>query len=213
MANVPTGDCEITEQALTAQPGWTWATPVYAPKTVEVKKNQTNEAKVTNAISRDTGTLKVTKVFEKPAGLSLPADFFKVDYKCQGGVEGTLSFDGAAAPGQSKTVANVPTGDCEITEQALTAQPGWTWATPVYAPKTVEVKKNQTNEAKVTNAISRDTGTLKVTKVFEKPAGLSLPADFFKVDYKCQGGVEGTLSFDGAAAPGPVQDRGQRAHR
>ncbi len=35
--------------------------------------------------SRDTGTLKVTKVFEKPAGLSLPADFFKVDYKCQGG--------------------------------------------------------------------------------------------------------------------------------
>ncbi len=70
--------------------------------------------------------------------------------------------------GQSKTVANVPTGDCEITEQALTAQPGWTPGhTPVYAPKTVEVKKNQTNEAKVTNAISRDTGTLKVTKVFE----------------------------------------------
>lgn len=145
-----------------------------APNEIVVPKGTQVRCTVSN--TRDKGTLKVTKVFDKPAALNLPNDFFKVNYVCQDGVNGVLNFNGAATPGQSKTVENVPTGECEITEQALDPQSGWTWGTPSYNPKKVVITKGGTGEAKVTNTITRNTGELLLVKEVE--GGSAEPGDW-----------------------------------
>ena len=131
------------------------------------------QTKCTIKNKRDTASLKVTKVFDKPANLTLPNNFFKVDYTCTDGVKGTLEFNGSPT-GESKSVV-VPTGECSITEQPLAKQTGWTWGQPQYNPKSTEVKKDQTNELKVTNTITRDTGQLLLVKDVPEPTGSLTP--------------------------------------
>jgi uncharacterized repeat protein (TIGR01451 family) len=77
-----------------------------------------------------------------------------------------VELDGAASPGQSQTINNVPTGACTFDEQDLTEVTNWTWGDPVYAPDpaTVTVSTGETAEAIVTNTITRNTAQLALVK-------------------------------------------------
>ena len=53
-------------------------------------------------------------------------------------------------------------------------------------------------EVTVNNTITRDKGSLKILKVFDKPAGLDLPADFkFQINYTCQDKFVGNVKLAG----------------
>ncbi|MEI2621454.1 MAG: DUF5979 domain-containing protein [Candidatus Nanopelagicales bacterium] len=195
---VPTGNCTITEQGLTNPAGWTWATPTYDPDNADVTTGKTGKVKVVNKITRNKGSLEVTKQFNNPDNWTAPAGFkFLVDYNCNSGEKkGTLEFTGSG----TQTVDGVPTGNCTITEQGLTNPAGWTWATPTYDPDNADVTTGKTGKVKVVNKITRNKGSLEVTKQFNNPDNWTAPAGFkFLVDYNCNSGEKkGTLEFTGS---------------
>ena len=107
-------------------------------------------------------------------------------YACQGGAAGTVTLSASRVADDRQ---RAHWSECTFSEKALPRWPVGRGGPPTYRPNTnkVTVVTGHTVEAKVTNTISRDTGSLKVTKVFAKPAGLTVPADAFKIDYACQG--------------------------
>ncbi|MCB0898108.1 MAG: DUF11 domain-containing protein [Actinobacteria bacterium] len=127
---------------------------------VTVPKGTKTTCTVSN--TRDTGTLKLTKLFDpKDSGFT---GKFTIGYDCVG-----TTKDGSVqlGAGESATITGVPTGDCTISENSLpTAPANWTFGTPTFDPlnKTVTVVKDATREGKVTNTITRDTGRLKLVK-------------------------------------------------
>ena len=127
---------------------------------VTVPKGTQTTCTVTN--TRDTGTLKLTKLFDpKDSGFT---GKFTIGYDCVGTTkDGTVQL----GAGESTLITGVPTGDCTISENTLpTAPANWTFGTPTFDPpsKTVTVVKDVTREGKVTNTITRDTGRLKLVK-------------------------------------------------
>ncbi len=156
ISGIPTGTkCEVTEPNLpTAPTGWTFGTPTVNPSGQQIigPKNATVAVNVTNTISRNTGTLKVTKVFEsKTSGYDKA---FTIDYKCEGEAQGTVSLKAD----ESKTIDGIPTGtECTVSEVKPTDPPaGWSFSDPVYDPADGKVKvteKNQTVSVTVTNEI------------------------------------------------------------
>ena len=131
---------------------------------------------MTNTITRDTGSLKITKIFDpKTSGFN---GNFTIGYDCVGtSKDGTVQL----AAGQSTTINDVPTGDCKITEDTLPNAPaGWTFGAPSYDPanQLVAVTKNATAEGKVTNTITRDTAELKLLKKVTGDNGDKKPGDW-----------------------------------
>ena len=181
---IPTGtSCDVREGTIAGSQtpdDYTWATSFTPdPATVTITpKDATVEVTVKNTITRDKGKLKITKIFDKPAGLDLPADFkFQINYTCQEEFVGDVKLAGSAA-GDSTVIDNVPTGDCTFTEVALDNPTGWTWDSPSYDPigQVVKVTTSTTPvEAKVTNTITRNTGMLLLVKEVPEPTGSLTP--------------------------------------
>ena len=194
ISGVPTGSvCSVSEDALAAIAGYSWAAPVYSPATVTIDTNAgTFEIGVTNSISRDVGSFKVTKSTTNPDGATLPATFTGT-YDCGTGYTGSWSV----ADGASQTISGIPTGNtCSVSETAPAAIDGYSWAAPVYTPATVTIDTNAgTFEIVVTNSISKDQdrGSFKVTKSTTNPDGATLPAAFTGT-YDCGTGYTGDWS-------------------
>jgi hypothetical protein len=149
---------------------------------------------VTNSISRDRGSFKVSKSTTNPDGATLPAAFTG-SYNCGTGYTGTWSV----ANGGSQTFSGIPTGSvCSVIEDTLAPISGYTWGTPSYSPATITIStKAGTFEIAVTNSISRDRGSFSFTKVLLNLEGAAVQATF-PLSWDC--GVDTT----GAALTGKV---------
>src|SRR5207247_1270962 len=104
-----------------------------------------------------------------PDGATLPS--FVMNYNCGLDTDGTTALTGSRtiASGSSATVSGIPTGNsCSATEVAPTAIPGFTWAAATYTPASIVIATTGgTFEIVVHNSISRDRGSLTITKLVE----------------------------------------------
>ena len=201
---IPTGtECTVSEPSTpTPPPGWSFGTPTTNPSngTVTIVTSPTAEVTVTNTISRDTGSLKITKSFD--ANGSGFAGDFSIGYDCNDGTsnDGTVTL----AAGASQTINGIPTGtECTVSEPSTpTPPPGWSFGTPTTNPSngTVTIVTSPTAEVTVTNTISRDTGSLKITKSFD--ANGSGFAGDFSIGYDCNDGTsnDGTVTLAAGAS-------------
>ena len=149
----------------------------------------------------DQGYLKVSKVFDpKSSGF---AGTFAIKVDCGAGVQ-TVNV---AASG-SATVGPFDTGtQCSVSEPSLPSAPtGWTFGAPQVSgsPATI-VTSSQGSPGvtvTVTNTISRDSGYLKVSKVFDpKSSGF---AGTFAIKVDCGAGVQTVnVAASGSATVGP----------
>ncbi len=178
--NLPTGDYTVTESGGTAT-GYTLTTD-YSPATTPteegapvtsatqtVSKNATTEVTVTNTYTRDTGNLTITKTFSGITADLIPENF-TVTVTADGAQTAaytlTKNSEGFTADGLTYTwtLTGVQTGDYDIAEQNATV----TNYSPITADSKTEdeatVTKGGSATATLTNAYSRDTGNLTITK-------------------------------------------------
>ncbi len=135
--------------------------------------------------TRDTASVEVTKVFAKPADLTLSSGFkFVIPVDCTVDmfdqvVEFTAADITANPQALTRTINDVPTGTvCTVTETAPVVQPGWTWGAPSFDPENatqdaavVTVTKGQTVAATVTNTISRNQHQVTLQKAWVNARG------------------------------------------
>ena len=197
--------CSVSEPSLPSAPTrWAWAPQVSGSPATIVTSSQGSPGvtvTVTNTISRDSGYLKVSKVFDpKSSGF---AGTFAIKVDCGAGVQ-TVNV---AASG-SATVGPFDTGtQCSVSEPSLPSAPtGWTFGAPQVSgsPATI-VTSSQGSPGvtvTVTNTISRDSGYLKVSKVFDpKSSGF---AGTFAIKVDCGAGVQTVnVAASGSATVGP----------
>jgi uncharacterized repeat protein (TIGR01451 family) len=191
--------CTVSEPTLpTAPTGWTFGTPSISGSPATVTKGTADAAvavNVANSISRDTGFLKITKVFDpKTSGFS---GTFSITYNCGSGDQTV-----ALAAGASTTVGPFDAGtSCTVTEPTLpTAPTSWAFGTPSISSSPATVTKGTTLTAvavSVANSITRDAGTLTIAKTLSNPDGATVPASF-TINYNCGTGFTGSRSV----APG-----------
>ena len=193
--------CTVTEPSLpTAPTGWTFGTPTFSsPNPVTIVKGDQAaavEVTVTNSITRDVGTLKITKTTSNPDGATLPAAFTGT-YDCGVGYTGNFSV----ANGASQTITGIPTGNtCSVVETAPIPITGYTWGTITYTPTSIVISdKGGTFEIVVGNSITRDLGNLKITKTTSNPDGATLPTAFTGI-YDCGGIYTGNFSVANGAS-------------
>ena len=113
--------------------------------------------------TRKTGSLKISKTVSNPDGATLPATF-TMDYNCGTGYTGQVPV-AYPTPG-FETVPGIPTGNtCTVTEVAPATITDYTWGAPTYTPESVTIsEKNGTYEIVVGNSITKNRGSLVVTK-------------------------------------------------
>ena len=160
----------MSEPSLPSAPtGWTFGAPQVSgsPATI-VTSSQGSPGvtvTVTNTISRDSGYLKVSKVFDpKSSGF---AGTFAIKVDCGAGVQ-TVNV---AASG-SATVGPFDTGtQCSVSEPSLPSAPtGWTFGAPQVSGSPAMIVTNSAGFALVTVTVTNtigDSGYLKVSKVFD----------------------------------------------
>jgi len=190
--------CTVTEPTLpTAPTNWTFGAPSISGSPATITSGNQDaavEVTVTNSITRDTGSFKITKHVSNPDGATLPAAFTGT-YDCGAGFTGTWSV----AAGASQTVSGIPTGNtCSVTEDALAAITGFTWGTPTFTPTSIVVStKGGTFEIVVGNSITRDRGTLTVVKKVVNDNGGTATVSAFGLNSSA-----GSLTFDSGVASG-----------
>jgi parallel beta-helix repeat protein len=162
--NLPVGSYTVTE----SDPGADWSVSG-SGAVVQVGTNQTASATITNTYTQPKGSLEVTKVV---AGDAAPSQTFHIciaDGKCH-------DFNGAG----SYTFTDLPVGSYTVTE----SDPGADWSVSG-SGAVVQVVKNQTASATITNTYTQPKGSLEVTKVVADDAA---PAQTFHIciaDGKC----------------------------
>ncbi|HEY6015426.1 MAG TPA: DUF5979 domain-containing protein, partial [Gaiellaceae bacterium] len=193
VTGVPLGTaCTVTEPTLPTPPsGWSFGTPSISPtQPVTLATSAVVTVTVTNSISRDTGSLKLSKSLSGgPADYSGP---FTINYDCNDGT----AHDGSksVAAGGSATVDGIPTGTaCTVSETLPTPPAGYSFGTPEFSPNaTVTIStKGATVEVTTNNSLSRDTASLRILKTVDNPDGAFVPSTF-AVDYDCGEGYTGT---------------------
>src|SRR5205085_232783 len=133
ITGIPTGtQCTISETLPAAPTGYTFGAPSYSPSaTVTItNKDQTVNVQTTNTLTRDTGSLKLSKSLTGgPDGYTGP---FSVHYACDQAHPGDVSVNA----GSFQTVSGIPTGtQCTVSEPSLPSPPaGYTFGTPTFSP-------------------------------------------------------------------------------
>ena len=151
--------CSVSEPSLPSAPtGWTFGAPQVSgsPATI-VTSSQGSPGvtvTVTNTISRDTGSLTVSKVLTGgPSGYAGP---FTIAYDCNDGSahDGSVSLLAGAT---SAPITGIPTGtQCVITEVLPAAPAGYTFQTPTFAPSQTVIitTSGQTVNVQTTNTLA-----------------------------------------------------------
>ena len=118
------------------------------------KKGQTVTVTVANTLTRDLGSLEITKTFS-PGGSGFTVAF-TIDYVCL--IEDELQAEGSVvvAAGATSTVEGIPTGAiCTVTETVPAAVAGFTWAVPVITGSpTAEIDTEVARSVTVANALT-----------------------------------------------------------
>ncbi len=182
ITGIPTGtQCTISETPPTAPTGYTFGTPSFSPSaTVTItNKDQTVNVQTTNTLTRDTGSLKLSKVLTGgPAGYTGP---FTINYDCvtarTTGRSRCRWFD-SSDHGYSDGDAVHDLGDASDCADGLHVR------TPTFSPSaTVTItNKDQTVNVQTTNTLTRDTGSLKLSKRSRWADGYTGP---FTIHYVC----------------------------
>jgi hypothetical protein len=128
-----------------------------------ITKGNTSDVTVANALTRDTGSLKITKTVDK-GGSNFTSGSFNVHVACTGD-GGTYDLTISWPTPGSVTQSGIPTGNtCTVTEvlSTSTAPPtGYVWAMPtIDAP--VVITKGTTSSITVANKLQ--TGHVRVVK-------------------------------------------------
>jgi uncharacterized repeat protein (TIGR01451 family) len=195
--NIPSGtSCTVSEPTLPNVPDYTFGTPTFSPPsaTVTIPAGSGSSITVTtnNTLTRDLGSLKISKTVSNPDGASLPATFTGT-YNCGNGYTGNFSV----AAGAPQTISGIPTGStCSVVETAPATIPNYTWGTITYTPATIDIANTTgTFEIVVGNSITRniDRGSFKITKHVTNPDGATLPGAFTGT-YDCGTGYTGNFS-------------------
>ncbi|MDO4760598.1 MAG: DUF5979 domain-containing protein [Corynebacterium sp.] len=112
-ANIPTGYvCSLSEEPA-PRAGFTHV-PSFDQQTVTINdKDQVVNVTVTNAYTRDKGGFKVSKMVTGNAAALVKDKTFTFRYECADNFTGTVTLKN----GESKSVTEVPTGTCVVTEE------------------------------------------------------------------------------------------------
>jgi hypothetical protein len=159
-------NCTVSEPTVpTAPTGWAFGVPTLNPSNGQVTIVKGNQASavtvtVTNTITRDTGSLKIKKIFDP--GTSGFVGTFAISYDCNDGT----AHDGTAnlAAGGETTISGIPTGtECTVSEPSTPTPPtGWTFGTP-----TLSDDQAPTGDGKVTINDKAATYTVEVTNTIK----------------------------------------------
>ena len=182
--NIEAGaQCTISETLSDPPAGYSWSDVVITPNPAIVTAGGIVEVTVANELTRDTGTLAISKSL---ADGSEPYDgAFTISYLCT--LDGADDISGSVdvAAGGSATVEDIPTGyECVVTETTLPDVPGYSWSDPVITPALIVIDEDGgTFDVSVVNNLTRDTGTLAISKSL---ADGSEPYDgAFTISYLC----------------------------
>lgn len=193
VAGIPTGSiCTVTEVAPAPIPNYTWGVITYTPPSVVIlAKDQTYTITIGNSITRDRGSLQIIKTLNNPDGAPVPAGFL-INYNCGAGYTGQMNV----APGSVGTITGIPVGSrCTVIEAVPDPITGFTWGSVTYNPAFVEIlAKDQTFIITVGNSITRDRGSLQITKTLNNPDGAPVPS-IFTVTYDCGDGYGGSIGI------------------
>jgi hypothetical protein len=152
----------VVETAPAVIPGYTWGTITYTPATIEITtKGGTFGIVVGNSITRDRGSLKITK--SVVGGGTGFFGSFVVHVVCTGD-GGTYDRTIAYPTPGDVTISGIPTGNtCTVTETSTSSPPtGYTWGTvTISGSPTAAISASTTREVTVTNTV---TGRAKVIK-------------------------------------------------
>ena len=197
ITGIPTGtQCTVSETPPSAPTGYTFGAPSFSPSaTVTItNKDQTVNVQTTNTLTRDTGSLTLSKVLTGgPAGYTGP---FTINYDCNDGTahDGSKSVSAGAT---SSAITGIPTGtQCTVSETPPAAPTGYTFGAPSFSPSaTVTItSKDQTVNVQTTNTLTRDTGSLKLSKSLTGgPDGYTGP---FTIHYACDQAHTGDVSVN-----------------
>lgn len=156
VTGLATGGVYTASETVPSPPaGYTFGTPTFSPSasvTLPAPDGSSVTVTTNNTLTRDTGSLQITKSLSNPDGATAPS--FTINYDCGGGITGQVTL----AAGASQTISGIPTGStCTVTEVAPTAITGFTWGTPTYTPASVSIAtKGGTFGITVGNSITRD---------------------------------------------------------
>jgi len=188
-----TSTCTATEDALSAPSAdgsYRWLAPTITGVTVSV--GGANKMTVVNTLTRDTGSIQVTKALSgATGGYQGTGKPFLVRYTCTlagfPDITGTVNI----APGGTETVAGIPFGWlCSFSEdsptQSLLKDPSYSWGTPTLVPATVKLTTAASSgTVAVTNPINRVRGAVNVTKIVNDAFGAIKPGTVFTGGYSC----------------------------
>ena len=192
--------CTVNESLPAAPAGYTFGTPTFSESSgtpndgivTITTKGATVEVTTVNTLTRDVGSLTLSKVLSGgPAEYAGP---FTINYDCNDG----LAHDGSksvAAGATSSAITGIPTGtQCTISETLPAAPAGYSFGSPSFSPAaTVTISaKDQTVNVQTTNTLTGDVGSLTLSKVLSGgPAEYAGP---FTINYDCNDG----LAHDGS---------------
>ncbi len=198
----------MTEDPRTNITGYTWGAIGYTdnPAVIAVKNTEYTVA-VTNPISRDLGSLKITKAVTGDVPPSF-SQVFTFDVLCTLTGSADITFNNLAINYPTATFVtqgNIPTGySCAVTEDPRTNVTGYTWGAIGYTgnPAVIAVKNTEYTVA-VTNPISRDLGSLKITKAVTGDVPPSF-SQIFTFDVLCTLTGSADITFNNLAINYPT---------
>jgi hypothetical protein len=197
ISGIPTGStCTVGEPTQPAPPsGYTWSVVVTGSPTGAIAKDQTASATVANTLKRETGSLTIAKTLTTGGSTFDTSTKFSIGYDCGGGVSGTVQLAG----GQSTTVDGIPTGSiCAVSEPSPPSAPaGYSWGTVITGSPTAGIVKGTPASVTVANSLTRDTGSLRISKVLTLNGSSFNPTTKFSIAYDCGGGLSGTIQLAG----------------
>lgn len=167
--------CTLSEPTQpTAPANYSWLTPVIAPVTVTVEPTATATASVTDELTKNPGTIEITKtVTGGPAGGVVGSFDFTVSCDIGGNIPTTIVFLSPGETNRSTTVAVPADATCSVTEDSRPSAPTFfAWDSVSISPASVTVTSENTSTVQVDNALRALYGQITITNaIVNGPVG------------------------------------------
>jgi len=201
--------CSVEEIAPSDTSGYHWLAPTYSSST----DGNTRTVTVTNTVAGN-GDLTITKRLTNEDGVEVPG-LYSVSYDCGFDFKhDKISGTAMIGVNHSEKVEHVPTGNvCTVSEtKPIEAPTDYSWSDPTYSPASLTMVHDG-GTIEVGNTISRDTGSLTITKTLN--AGGSGFTGPFTVFYSCSASPsKATATIETTVTPGvPTVIKGIPTHQ